>query len=98
MLPSRYRPLAHSADCPCSVCWALAQPVFPAGSFNPSSACPDCVPPGRPYQANGRWYCRPRFVCELCKLKLRPSRNWTVVSDTGAPTPFVPIREPFELV
>ncbi|MCP1649306.1 hypothetical protein J2T49_000660 [Pseudomonas nitroreducens] len=28
---------------------------------------------------------------------LRPPKYWHVIYDSGRPTPFVPVREPFEL-
>nr|WP_253408291.1 DUF5447 family protein [Pseudomonas citronellolis] len=48
-----FRP--HAPDCDCSVCFVARQgPVLPS-----LSACADCQLPGRPYQVDGRWYCRP---------------------------------------
>ena len=62
------------------------------------SPCPDCRPPGLPYLEDGRWLCRPRSFCAKHDPSRRPPKYWHVVSDTGKPTPFVPLREPFELV
>ncbi len=93
MMSSQYLHLPHATDCDCSVCFTAKQePQF----FNPSP-CPDCRPPGRPYKENGRWLCRPRSFCAKHDPARRPPPYWHVVYDSGRPTPFVPVYEPFEL-
>jgi hypothetical protein len=37
------------------------------------------------------------FTCAKHMPALRPPKYWHVIYDSGEPTPFVPIREPFEL-
>ena len=48
----------------------------------------------------GRWFWKltPASICAKHTPSNRPPRYWHVVHDTGKPTPFVPLREPFELV
>lgn len=92
-LISHYLHRPHAPDCDCSVCF-----VTRLGRVLPSrSACADCRPPGRPYQVDGRWFCAPRSYCAKHDPSRRPPKYWHVVYDSGKPTPFVPIREPFEL-
>ncbi|MFG8740094.1 DUF5447 family protein [Pseudomonas aeruginosa] len=61
------------------------------------SPCPDCRPPGLPYREDGRWLCRPRSFCAKHDPSRRPPKYWHVVYDSGKPTPFVPVREAFQL-
>ncbi|HBO4991703.1 TPA: DUF5447 family protein [Pseudomonas aeruginosa] len=84
----------HAPDCGCSVCWSARQVVAPLCSQSP---CTDCQPPGLPYLENGRWLCRPRSFCSKHDPSRRPPKYWHVVYDSGKPTPFVPVREAFQL-
>ncbi|KSG36228.1 hypothetical protein IPC1472_29975 [Pseudomonas aeruginosa] len=84
----------HTPDCACSVCWSARQVVAPLCSQSP---CTDCQPPGLPYLEGGRWLCRPRFFCAKHDPSRRPPKYWHVVYDSGKPTPFVPVREAFQL-
>ncbi|WP_414626095.1 lysogeny maintenance protein PflM [Pseudomonas aeruginosa] len=54
-------------------------------------------PPGLPYREDGRWLCRPRSFCAKHDPSRRPPKYWHVVYDSGKPTPFVPVREAFQL-
>ncbi|HBO5164717.1 TPA: DUF5447 family protein [Pseudomonas aeruginosa] len=83
----------HASDCACSVCWSARQAI---PLHNPSP-CPDCRPPGLPYLEGGRWLCRPRSFCAKHDPSRRPPKYWHVVYDSGKPTPFVPVREAFQL-
>jgi hypothetical protein len=49
-------------------------------------------------KVDGRWKLTPAFICAKHTPSDRPPKYWHVVHDTGKPTPFVPLREPFELV
>ncbi|AKN28357.1 hypothetical protein AB691_3491 [Stutzerimonas stutzeri] len=40
----------------------------------------------------------PAFICEKHTPPERPAKWWSVIYDSGKPTPYVPIHEPFELV
>nr|WP_256660859.1 DUF5447 family protein [Pseudomonas sp. DY-1] len=44
----------------------------------------------------GRWVCQPASFCEKHRPARRAPKYWNVVYDSGKPTPFVPIYEPFE--
>jgi len=44
------------------------------------------------------WKVEPAFICEKHTRPDRPPKYWSVVLDTGRPTPYVPIHDPFELV
>lgn len=90
---SAYLHRPHPVDCDCSVCFVAR---LGPQSCSPSP-CPDCQPPGRPYKENGRWLCRPRSFCAKHDPRRQPTPYWHVVYDSGKPTPFVPILEPFEL-
>uniref|UniRef100_UPI003450B1B0 lysogeny maintenance protein PflM n=1 Tax=Pseudomonas citronellolis TaxID=53408 RepID=UPI003450B1B0 len=48
---------------------------------------------------SGRWplVLPPRSFCAKHDPRRRPPQYWHVVYDSGKPTPFVPIPEPFEL-
>ncbi|HEJ1106103.1 lysogeny maintenance protein PflM, partial [Pseudomonas aeruginosa] len=41
--------------------------------------------------------CRPRSFCAKHDPSRRPPKYWHVVYDSGKPTPFVPVREAFQL-
>jgi len=44
------------------------------------------------------WKVEPAFICEKHTRPARPPKYWNVIYDSGKPTPYVPIHEPFELV
>jgi hypothetical protein len=99
---ARYHRQPHADNCDCSVCYVKRNWVSPRRSSHwgiyPSTQCTDCRP-ARWSLENGRaTFLSPAFTCEKHKPGSRPPRYWHVVSDTGKPTPFVPLREPFELV
>ncbi len=50
-----------------------------------------------PNREDGRWLCRPRSFCAKHDPSRRPPKYWHVVYDSGKPTPFVPVREAFQL-
>ncbi len=83
----------RAPDCACSVCWSARQAI----PLHSPSPCPDCRPPGLPYLEDGRWLCRPRSFCAKHDPSRRPPKYWHVVYDSGKPTPFVPVREAFQL-
>ncbi|WAJ40054.1 DUF5447 family protein [Pseudomonas sp. GOM7] len=62
-----------------------------------STPCTECRP-AQWSQVNGRTHVTPAYTCAKHTPPSRPPKFWSVVSDTGKPTPFVPLREPFELV
>lgn len=93
---SRYLRQPHAANCDCSVCWVNRTWEPPKPVTSRSTPCTDC----RPAQwsvVNGRNHVTPAFTCEKHKPSPRPPKYWHVVYDSGKPTPFVPIHEPFEL-
>ena len=92
---SRYLHLPHPEGCDCSVCWSRRATAQPAPC--PCTPCTECRPVSV-RKVNGRWQLTPAFICEKHTPSDRPPKYWHVVHDTGKPTPFVPLREPFELV
>ncbi|MCQ4296312.1 DUF5447 family protein [Pseudomonas stutzeri] len=44
------------------------------------------------------WTVEPAFICEKHTPPARPAKWWSVIYDSGKPTPYVPIHAPFELV
>ncbi len=94
---NQYPRQAHAENCDCSVCWlnrGWIPPKAPSCPYTPST-------PRRPVRwsgVNGQPQVTPAYTCEKHKPGRRPPQCWHVVSDTGKPTPFVPPREPFELV
>ncbi|WP_312975485.1 lysogeny maintenance protein PflM [Stutzerimonas nitrititolerans] len=108
--PASYQRLPHAQDCACSVCWSRREMAKPARSQ--STPCAQCRPayarPIRTLQMGrvagiwkpllSEWKVEPAFVCEKHTRPARPPKYWSVVLDTGRPTPYVPIHEPFELV
>jgi len=91
---SQYLRQPHSPDCDCSVCWAHREmPTVPSLW----QLCSHCHP-GHVSTVNGLLHVVPPSYCEKHKPGARLPKYWHVVSDTGKPTPFVPLREPFELV
>ncbi|NHW02559.1 lysogeny maintenance protein PflM [Stutzerimonas degradans] len=108
--PASYQRLPHAQDCDCSVCWSRREMARPA-PFQ-STPCARCRPayaqPIRTLQMGciggvwkplrSEWTVEPAFICEKHTPPDRPAKWWSVVPDTGKPTPYVPIHEPFELV
>ncbi|WP_314409638.1 DUF5447 family protein [Pseudomonas kuykendallii] len=90
-----YLRITHAPNCDCSVCWSKA--AFRHHAVSRSTPCPDCTPRGEPYQVDGRWYCQTASFCAKHTPSKRPPKFWSVVYDSGKPTPFVPVHEPFEL-
>ena len=91
---SRYLHRPHAETCDCSVCWSRRVPVDPAPC--PSTPCDQCRP-ASVFKVDGIWRAKPAFTCAKHKPPRRPPRYWNTIYDSGKPTPFVPIREPFEL-
>ncbi|MFV3331890.1 lysogeny maintenance protein PflM [Pseudomonas sp. NY15437] len=108
MLPSKYLHRPHPLDCDCSVCWSRRE----LGKISPcqSTPCTECRPTRVVTvvtvmkRVAGVW----RSICSTYRVErgftcakhmpaLRPPKYWHVVYDSGRPTPFVPVREPFEL-
>ncbi len=92
---SRYLRLSHALDCDCSVCWSRRELVKPARSQ--STHCDQCRP-ASVRLVDGRWQLTPRSFCAKHTPPDRPPRYWHVIHDSGKATPYVPIREPFQLV
>ncbi|MBD9632882.1 lysogeny maintenance protein PflM [Pseudomonas sp. PDM19] len=98
----------HASDCDCSVCWSSRELAKPAHSQ--STLCTECRPT-RVFtvvttmaQVGGVWRSihstyrvEPGSICAKHMPALRPPKYWHVIYDSGRPTPFVPVREPFEL-
>ncbi|MCY1372769.1 hypothetical protein D9M69_600010 [compost metagenome] len=82
LLRKYLRPI-HTSDCDCPVCFAGRLVVLPVTE----SPCPNCQPPGRPFQAYGRWFCRPRVWCTKHQPPRRPPQYWQVVYDSGPSAP-----------
>lgn len=87
----------HADNCDCSVCWLNRNWVPVRRVTSHSTPCTECRP-AQWSKVNGRNHVTPAFTCEKHTPPSRPEKYWSVVSDTGKPTPFVPLREPFELV
>ncbi|EMV9185884.1 DUF5447 family protein [Escherichia coli] len=98
----------HASDCDCSVCWSRRELAKPDPCQ--STPCTECRPTGvftvvtTMTLVAGVWrsihstYRVERgFTCDKHMPARRPPNYWHVVYDSGRPTPFVPIREPFEL-
>lgn len=108
--PASYQRLPHAQDCDCSVCWSRREMAQPDPSR--STQCAQCRPayarPIRTLQMGcvggiwkpllSDWKVEPAFICEKHTPPERPAKWWSVIYDSGKPTPFVPIHEPFELV
>lgn len=106
---SAYNRLPHAPDCACSVCWSRCDgetrslPVTPCAQCRPASAVPTrTLQMGRVAgiwkPLLSEWKVEPAFICAKHTPPDRPPKYWSVVLDTGRPTPYVPIHEPFELV
>lgn len=91
---SKYLRQPHAVNCDCSVCWSRRALTVSAPSR--SAACTLCRPASASKVA-GRWLVIPAFICEKHTPSSRPPRYWSECFNTGKPTPFVPIYEPFEL-
>ncbi len=108
--PAGYQRLPHAQGCDCSVCWSRREMAKPAPSR--STQCARCRPayarPIRTLQMGcvggtwkplaSEWAVEPAFICEKHTPPDRPAKWWSVIYDSGKPTPYVPIHEPFELV
>nr|WP_178094239.1 DUF5447 family protein [Pseudomonas sp. ALS1279] len=94
---SQYLRQPHADNCDCSVCWLNRNWTPPKAPTYPYTRCTDCRP-ARWSVVNGRNHVTQAYTCEKHKPGNRPPQYWHVVSDTGKPTPFLPLREPFELV
>lgn len=106
---SNYLRLPHPEDCDCSVCWSRREVAKPARSR--STPCAQCRPasvlPIRTTRMGkiagvwtvlaSEWAVIPASTCVKHTPPARPPKYWSVVFDTGKPTPYVPIYEPFEL-
>lgn len=105
---NRYLRQPHAPDCDCSVCWSRRELAKPAASqFTP---CTECRPTrvftvvttmakvaGVWRSIHSTYRVVPGFTCAKHMPALRPPKYWHVIYDSGKPTPFVPVREPFEL-
>ncbi|WP_081608144.1 lysogeny maintenance protein PflM [Metapseudomonas furukawaii] len=88
-----YPHLTHAANCDCSVCWSRRELAATAPSR--STPCEHCRP-ARISRVAGRWVCQPASYCEKHRPARRAPTYWHVVYDSGPPTPYVPIYEPFD--
>ena len=93
MIPSRYLRLPHQPACTCPVCLSAALVMLPPSQSPPCSHCR----PAHLSLVDGRWQVVPSMKCEKHQPADRPPKYWHVVYDSGKPTPFVPLREPFQL-
>ncbi|MCY1283948.1 hypothetical protein D9M70_328390 [compost metagenome] len=89
----RYRRLAHADNCDCSVCWSGRELANSEPSR--STSCEHCRP-AQISKVAGRWVCQPASPCAKHTPARRAPKYWHVVYDSGKPTPFVPIYEPFD--
>ncbi|MDP2748633.1 DUF5447 family protein [Pseudomonas sp.] len=80
-------------NCDCSVCWSKHQLSFTASRSEPCTQCR----PAQVSKVDGRLLVVPASYCAKHTPSDRPPRYWHVYSDTGKPTPCVPLREPFNL-
>ncbi|WP_315808069.1 lysogeny maintenance protein PflM [Pseudomonas sp. C9-3] len=112
MLLSKYLHQPHPESCTCSVCEAdrilRAQPDLDGSSR--FTRCSQCRPTrvftvvGTMSLVSGVWRLvsstyrvEPGFTCVKHQPARHPPKYWHVIYDSGRPTPFVPVREPFEL-
>ncbi|QLF92223.1 DUF5447 family protein [Pseudomonas sp. ABC1] len=91
---SKYLHQPHRLDCDCSVCWSKRE--LAKHALSQSTRCNQCRP-STVSRANGQTVVTPASYCEKHTPSERPPKWWHVVHDSGKPTPFVPIHEPFEL-
>ncbi|MBG6288396.1 DUF5447 family protein [Pseudomonas nitroreducens] len=107
MLPSKYLHHPHPEGCDCSVCWSRRELAKPAPSL--STPCTECrrtrvfavVITMKPVAGVWRsihstYRVEPGSTCAKHMPARRPPKYWHVVYDSGRPTPFVPIHQPFE--
>ncbi|HEY1027937.1 MAG TPA: DUF5447 family protein [Pseudomonas sp.] len=91
----------HADNCDCSVCYVKRNweslPTSSSSDTSRSTPCTECRP-AQWSKVNGRNHVTPAYTCEKHTPPSRPEKYWSVVNDTGKPTLFVPLREPFELV
>ncbi|MCG8906268.1 DUF5447 family protein [Pseudomonas sp. DP-17] len=105
---SKYVRQPHAPDCDCSVCWSRRELVKPDPSQ--STPCTECHPTrvfavvttmakvaGVWRSIHSTYRVEPGFTCAKHMPALRPPKYWHVIYDSGKPTPFVPVHEPFEL-
>ncbi|WP_454255706.1 lysogeny maintenance protein PflM [Pseudomonas sp. Marseille-Q8238] len=92
----KYLHKPHRSDCDCSVCWINRNWGPPAPVTFRSIQCIECRP-AQWSRVNGRNHVTPAFTCAKHTPSARPPNYWHEYSNTGKPTPFVPIHEPFEL-
>ena len=104
-----YNRLPHAQDCACSVCWSQREMAKPAPC--PSTPCDLCrrasPRPVRTLKMGlvagvwtpllSQWQITPAFTCAKHMPPDRPPKYWSVVQDTGKPTPYVPRWDLFEL-
>ena len=88
-----YRRAPHAESCDCSVCWSRRAP---APALSQSTPCDQCRP-ASVAKVDGIWRATPASLCAKHTPPRRPPKYWNVIYNSGKPTPFVPIREPFEL-
>ncbi|WP_313290613.1 lysogeny maintenance protein PflM [Stutzerimonas nitrititolerans] len=94
-VPVKYLRLPHAPNCDCSVCWSRIATAKPDPCR--STPCDQCRPASC-VLVDGRWQVTPRSNCAKHTPSDRPPKYWSVVHDSGKPTPYVPLREPFQLV
>ena len=105
---SKYVRQPHAPDCDCSVCWSRRE-LAKADPYQ-STPCTECRPTrvftvvttmakvGGVWRSIHSTYRVERgFTCDKHMPARRPPKYWHVVYDSGRPTPFVPVHEPFEL-
>lgn len=105
---SAYLGKPHFSGCDCSVCWSRRELAKPAPSQ--STPCTECRPTrvftvvttmapvaGVWRSIHSTYRVERGFTCDKHMPARRPPKYWHVVYDSGRPTPFVPVREPFEL-
>lgn len=105
---SKYVRQPHAPDCDCSVCWSRRELAKPAPFL--SIPCTECRPTrvftvvtmmakvaGVWRSIHSTYRVEPGFTCAKHMPARHPPKYWHVIYDSGKPTPFVPVREPFEL-
>ncbi|WP_171049587.1 lysogeny maintenance protein PflM [Pseudomonas nicosulfuronedens] len=105
---SKYVRQPHAPDCDCSVCWSRRELAKPDPCQ--STRCTECRPTrvftvvttmakvaGVWRSIHSTYRVERGFTCAKHMPALRPPKYWHVIYDSGRPTPFVPVREPFEL-
>ena len=109
MIPlNRYLHQPHAPDCDCSVCWSRRELAKPEACQ--STPCTECRPTrvvtvvtvmkkvaGVWRSISSTYRVERGFTCAKHMPALRPPKYWHVIYDSGRPTHFVPVHEPFEL-